>query len=516
MSWTDLRAGVDYSQLDERGIIKEGTVIDEHTVLVGRYLKNAETGGLKDASLMPTVFTKGRVDKVAVIHQASGTLLIKVRVLEERIPELGDKFSSRHGQKGTMGMLLNAVDMPCTAEGMVPDVMVNPHCIPSRMTIAQLLEQIFGKLGAITGAKMNATSFMNDDQSLKAIGDVLEALGIQRQGEEIMYSGTTGKMFTTSVFIGPLYFMRLKHLTQDKINSRASGRKEIRTHQPTGGRGNEGGMRIGEMERDALVAHGVTDFLQESMMKRSDGTSFVVCNGCGTIPIYNPGQNLYVCPTCDGPLKFQGETADTLGLILPVKKSRATFSTIEVPYALKLLDQELTTFMNAGFRFVTARHMRHFRDTEEIEDELATAEMSPPKLEVAEPDVEPEEDDEAELEKNLALAEENANNNELAKHDELLMNVTIKPPPTESASGESGSPASGESASGESASGESASGESASGDSASLAPTEFEDLSNPPQPVRQGPMLRITEETPEQSGGNNKVSEDDVKIIHIA
>ena len=548
MPWTDLRAGVDYSQLDERGIIKEGTVIDEHTVLVGRYLKNVETGGLKDASLMPTVFTKGRVDKVAVIHQASGALLVKVRIIEERIPELGDKFSSRHGQKGTMGMLLDAVDMPRTAEGIVPDVMVNPHCIPSRMTIAQLLEQIFGKLGAITGAKMNATSFMNDDLSLKAIGDVLESLGIQRQGEEIMYSGTTGKMFTTSVFIGPLYFMRLKHLTQDKINSRAAGRKEIRTHQPTGGRGNEGGMRIGEMERDALVAHGVTDFLQESMMRRSDGTSFVVCNGCGTIPIYNPGQNLYVCPTCDGPLKFQGETADTLGLILPVKKSRATFSTIEVPYALKLLDQELTTFMNAGFRFVTARHMRRFRDTEEIEDELATAEMSPPKLEaVAKPEVEPasEEEDEAELDKNLALAEENADKNELAKHDELLMNVSVKPTPTESASGESGSPASGtaespsgesgspasasaESASAESASAESASAESASAESASvesasaesasaesLAPTEFEDLSNPPKPVRQGPMLRITEETTKQSGGNN-VSENDVKIIHIA
>jgi hypothetical protein len=383
---------------------------------------------------------------------------------------------------------------------------------------------------------------MNDDQSLKAIGDVLEALGIQRQGEEIMYSGMTGKMFTTSVFIGPLYFMRLKHLTQDKINSRAAGRKEIRTHQPTGGRGNEGGMRIGEMERDALVAHGVTDFLQESMMKRSDGTSFVVCNGCGTIPIYNPGQNLYVCPTCDGPLKFQGETADTLGLILPVKKSRATFSTIEVPYALKLLDQELTTFMNAGFRFVTARHMRRFRDTEEMEDELAAAEMSPPKPKVAEPEVKSasEEADEAELDKNLALAEKNAAENEIAKHDELLMNVTIKPPPT--ASGESGSPASGESASasGESASGESAGSESASGESASasssgesassesaspesassesarsesasespsaaedsLAPSEFEDLSQKPKSAKQGPMLRITEiETPAHAGG---------------
>jgi len=156
--------------------------------------------------------------------------------------------------------------------------------------------------------------------------------------------------------------MRLKHLTQDKLNSRAKGRKEIRTHQPTGGRGNEGGMRIGEMERDALIAHGVTEFLQESMMKRSDGTTFWICNGCGTIPIYNEAQKLFVCATCDGPLTYQGETADTLGLVLPVKKSRTTFSQIEVPYALKLLEQELTTYANASVRFLTEKHVRAFRD----------------------------------------------------------------------------------------------------------------------------------------------------------
>lgn len=509
LAWTTLKAGVDYSQLDEFGVIKEGTVITDKTVLVGRYLTNPETGAITDASLLPTVFTKGRVDRVVVLHQADGMRLVRVRIFEERVPELGDKFcltpdhdvltanrgwipisdvtcedrvevydpanksvaqtsplevlafehsgemfeievqdgvaqtvtaehrlyihdaagerfskasevydakncgrvalighdgahipiqtirridanpsghvyclrvpteiflvrhngivswtgnSSRHGQKGTMGMLLDAQDMPRTAEGIVPDVVVNPHCIPSRMTIAQMLEQLFGKLGAMIGAKMNATSFMNDEQSFKAIGDALQALGFQRDGEEIMYSGMTGVMFTGSVFIAPLYFMRLKHLTQDKMNSRSTGRKEIRTHQPTGGRGNEGGMRIGEMERDSLIAHGVTDFLEETMMKRSDGTSFWVCNGCGTIPIYNEAQNLFVCPLCDGPLTYQGATADTLGLVLPVKKSRTTFSHVEVPYALKLLDQELTTFMNAGFRFLTEKNSRTFRD----------------------------------------------------------------------------------------------------------------------------------------------------------
>jgi len=366
LTWSDIRAGYDYSSLDEYGVIKEGTVIHDKTVLVGRYMTSAETGAIIDASLLPTVFTRGTVDKVVVLHMANGMRLVRIRILEERVPELGDKFSSRHGQKGTIGMLLDAQDMPRTADGLVPDVIVNPHCIPSRMTIAQLLEQVFGKFGAIHGAKMNATSFMNDEQSFNAIAEALESLGVQRDGEEIMYSGMTGKMFTTSIFMGPLYFMRLKHLTQDKINARPSGRKEIRTHQPTGGRGNEGGMRIGEMERDVLIAHGAASFLQESMMKRSDGTSFYVCNGCGTIPIYNQQHNLYVCALCDGPLTFQGDSADTLGLVLPVKKSRVTFSQIEIPYAMKLLDQELTTFMNAGLRFVTSKGLRHFREPNEL------------------------------------------------------------------------------------------------------------------------------------------------------
>ncbi len=362
LSWTDLKPGYDYTGLDENGIIREGTIIHDKTVLVGRYMTMRETGQVKDSSVLPTVFTKGRVDKVVVLHQANGLRLVKVRILEERVPELGDKYSTRHGQKGTMGMLLDAVDMPRTADGMVPDVMVNPHCIPSRMTMAQMLEQLFGRLGAEVGAKINATSFMNDDQSLNAMGNALEMLGIHKTGEEIMYSGITGKMFSTSVFMGPMHFMRLKHLAQDKINARGAGRREVRTHQPTGGRGNEGGMRIGEMERDVLIAHGITGFLQESMMKRSDGTSFWICNGCGTIPVVNEAEGLFVCPLCDGPLQYQGVTAETIGLVLPTNKSRVTFSKVEMPYALKLLDHELETFMNAGFRFVTAKTARGFRE----------------------------------------------------------------------------------------------------------------------------------------------------------
>jgi ribA/ribD-fused uncharacterized protein len=216
---------------------------------------------------------------------------------------------------------------------------------------------------------------MNDESSYSAISNALEMLGFQRDGEEILYSGMTGKMFTSSVFMGPLQFMRLKHLTQDKVNSRPVGRKEQRTHQPTGGRGNEGGMRIGEMERDVLIAHGTTSFLQESMMKRSDGTSFIVCNGCGTIPIYNEPQGLYVCSLCDGPVTFQGDTLESLGLVLPVRKSRTTFSKVEMPYSMKLLTQELNTFMNAGMRFITEKSSRTFRTiTTQSAGELPTDE----------------------------------------------------------------------------------------------------------------------------------------------
>lgn len=361
-AWTDLKMGSDYSQLDEHGIIKEKTVIHDKTVLVARYLKDPETGQLRDASLMPTVFTKGRVDKVVVIHQNDGRRIVHVRILEERIPELGDKFSTRHGQKGTMGMMLDAQDMPRAANGMVPDVVVNPHCIPSRMTIAQLLEQTFGKLGAIVGAKMNATTFMNNESSFSLISSALEELGMNSQGEEILYSGITGKMFTSSVFMGPLYFMRLKHLTSDKVNSRSAGRKEMRTHQPTGGRGNEGGMRMGEMERDSVITHGMADFLKESYMKRSDGTTMWVCNGCGQIPIYNEDIQLFVCPSCDGPLEFNGNSEQTLSLVVPIHKSRTTFSRIELPYALKLMDQELQTYASMGLRFVTERYARRFRE----------------------------------------------------------------------------------------------------------------------------------------------------------
>ena len=362
-AWTDLKPGFDYSKLDENGIIKEGEFIEDHTVLVGRYLENPENHSIKDASVMPTVFTKGRVESVVVINQNNGFRLVRVRILQERIPELGDKFGSRHGQKGTMGMIIPAENMPHTAEGIIPDVIVNPHGLTSRMTVAQLIECLFGRMGCEVAAKCNGTSFFNREDIVKTVGDSLMNMGLHPHTENIMYCGTTGKQLPCSIFMGPLYFMRMKHLTSDKINSRGEGRREMRTHQPTGGRGNEGGMRIGEMERDAISAHGVSLFLQESMMKRSDATNFWICNGCGTIPIYNEKEKLFVCPMCDGPVEFSGSTAETLTLIQPLKRSRVTFSKVEMPYALKLLEQEVTTYTGSGLRFITEKSVGRLRDS---------------------------------------------------------------------------------------------------------------------------------------------------------
>ena len=362
-SWTSLRPGLDYSKLDERGIIRENEIVDAQTVLVGRYMVIPDTNDIKDASVTPGLYTKGRVDSVVVLHQ-DDKLLVKVRVIEMRVPVLGDKFSSRHGQKGTIGMLVPAADLPRTAEGLVPDVMVNPGGLISRMTVAQLVEMVAGRLSVEVAAKINATTFCNGGDYVRQIGDILELVGVSRAGDNVLYSGLTGAQIRTDIFMCPLYFMRLKHLTDDKVNSRGAGRREMRTHQPTGGRANEGGLRAGEMERDSLIAHSVTLFQQETMMKRGDATNFWICNGCGRIPIYNEAEGLFVCPGCDGPLVYNGVTPETLTLQLPTKQSRVTFSKIAMPYALKLVDQELSTFANAGFRFVAEGSISRLRESE--------------------------------------------------------------------------------------------------------------------------------------------------------
>jgi DNA-directed RNA polymerase beta subunit len=302
-NWKDLKPGLDYSKLDERGIVKEGEYVDENTVIVGAYMMSTVGGTINDASKTPQVWTRGRVEKVVVMVNNMGLRLVKIRVVQDRMPELGDKFSNRHGQKGTIGAMLRGYDMPRTESGLIPDMIMNPHAIPSRMTIAQNLEQLMGKTAALSGAIGDGTSFMNDGSPQEAIGGILEELGFEKYGNEVMYNGATGEQIPAAIFIGPVYGMRLKHMVEDKWNARGKGKKEVRTHQPTGGRGAQGGLKIGEMDRDAIIAHRGMSFVKESFMERSDGAKFPICVACGTIPIYNPRLGIAICSLCDGPVK---------------------------------------------------------------------------------------------------------------------------------------------------------------------------------------------------------------------
>ncbi len=377
-SWLDLKPGLDYGKLDpETGIIREGEYVTADTVLVARY-SFTRGGQPKDASLTPQVFTTGLVEKVVVLTNNVGKRLVKIRVVQDRVPELGDKFSNRHGQKGTLNVAYRGHDMPRTADGIVPDMIMNPSAIPSRMTVGQLIEQIMGLSAANFGAIANATAFMNNGSPHPLVETILEANGIQKVGNQVLYNGTTGEQMEADIFMGIVYGMRLKHMTIDKMNSRGQGRKEMKTRQPTGGRGNEGGLKIGEMDRDAILAHGIASFMQESMMLRSDGSSFIVCNGCGTIPIYNVKKNFYLCPMCDGPIEYSGDTSDTLEPIPPASKSQATFSKIEIPYASKLFVQELETFLNMGTRFLTSGQVAKLHGIESVQRENPQLQVSGP------------------------------------------------------------------------------------------------------------------------------------------
>ena len=353
VSWKVLKPGLDYTKLDENGYIKVGEYCDENTVIVGAY-RIDEMGVAVDASLRPQVWTHGRVEKIVITVDNKGLRLVKVRVVQDRIPELGDKFSNRHGQKGTIGAMLRGHDMPRTVNGIVPDMIMNPHAIPSRMTIAQNIEQLLGKAVMMCGGVGDATAFMNDGSPEPEIGSILSKFGYERYGNEVLYNGATGEQIEATIFIGPVYGMRLKHMVEDKWQARGKGRKEQMTHQPTGGRGQQGGLKIGEMDRDSLIAHSITGFHRESFMDRSDGTIMPLCTSCGTIPIYNPALKIAVCSLCDGPVKFVGDSAFNREMLPPTTKPKSNIVQVEMPYATKVLTQELESFVNIGMRYITS------------------------------------------------------------------------------------------------------------------------------------------------------------------
>ena len=267
------KEGLNYELLDADGIIKVNSMIDDTTVIVGLVSPitnaNGQITGYRDVSIEPKRGQRGRVDAVYRYATPDGLRGVKIRVAEEREPIIGDKMASRHSQKGTVGIIMREEDMPFTSRGSRPDLIFNPHGIPTRMTVGQFLEAASNKVGLQVGSFIDATPFTSS-QRVRDLRLAMTSLGFEPNGQDILYNGMTGEMMNVEVFTGPIYYQRLKHMVEDKINYRTTGPKTLLTHQPTQGRGNEGGLRIGEMERDALISHGMSKFLNESLMERSD------------------------------------------------------------------------------------------------------------------------------------------------------------------------------------------------------------------------------------------------------
>ena len=347
-----LKPGFDYSDLDKYGLIKENTILNDKKVLIGKVTTNLENPDVSsDASVFPKKGQLGYVDKSFITEGEEGFRLAKIRVRDERVPAIGDKFCSRCGQKGTIGLVIPEEDMPFTEEGIRPDIIINPHALPSRMTIGQLVETLMGKACAMYGGFGDCTAFMNKGQKTEQFGKMLTNVGFHSSGNQLLYNGQSGEQMYSQIFIGPTYYMRLKHMVKDKINYRARGPRTVLTRQTVQGRANDGGLRIGEMERDGIIAHGASKFLQESMLVRGDEYFMAVCNKTGMIAIYNDSYNLFLSPYADGPIRFTGTLSDGLN-IQNVSKYGRSFSILRVPYSFKLLIQELQT-MNVQMRLIT-------------------------------------------------------------------------------------------------------------------------------------------------------------------
>jgi DNA-directed RNA polymerase II subunit RPB2 len=347
--------GYDYSNLDASGLVLENTMVTEKSVLIGQVVTNSKNPGkVVDASIRPKKGQIGYVDKTYITEAANPDIpsrIAKVRIREDRTPNIGDKFASRCGQKGTVGLIIPEKDMPFTADGVRPDLIVNPHAFPSRMTIGQFVETIMAKACVVYGAFGDCTAFVNLGNKHATFGSMLQKENYSSTGTQILYNGATGEQIESEIFIGPTYYMRLKHMVKDKINFRARGPNTNLTRQPVQGRANDGGLRIGEMERDGVIAHGATRFLQESMLVRGDNYYMAICNKTGMAAIYNPDSDVFMSPMADGPIQFNDALTDNPKLVNITRFGRS-FSVVQIPYSLKLLIQELQT-MNCVMRVIT-------------------------------------------------------------------------------------------------------------------------------------------------------------------
>jgi DNA-directed RNA polymerase II subunit RPB2 len=346
------KPGFDYNQLDESGMIRPNTGVDDKTVLIGLVGYSKETPDeVADHSIFPKKGQIGYVDRTYVTQNDEGRRIAKVRIREERQPAIGDKFASRCGQKGTIGTLISEENMPFTKDGIRPDLIINPHALPSRMTIGQLIECVMSKLACINGCSVDSTSFLNKNSNNEEIGTLLNAHNFHSTGNELLYNGMTGEQIESDIFIGPTYYMRLKHMVKDKINYRAAGPRTLLTRQTNHGRANDGGLRIGEMERDGIIGHGMSSFLFDAMMKRGDEYSVVICNHTGTIAIFNKDTDNYYSPMVDGPINYDMDNTTITPKI--ITKYGKEFSVVNIPYSFKLLIQELTA-INVQMRLITS------------------------------------------------------------------------------------------------------------------------------------------------------------------
>lgn len=317
-----------YQFMEDDGIISREAPANGNDVLVGRtspprFLEEYREFEVKGPTRRDTSITmrpteRGVVDDIFLTMSSQGSELVQVKIRDERIPELGDKFASRHGQKGVIGMVISQEDMPFTEDGVVPDVIINPHALPSRMTVGQLVESLAGKVSALTGETMDGTPFNNVKQ--EELGRVLTKLGLHYSGKETMYNGVTGEKFETEVFIGVVYYQKLHHMVADKMHARARGQVAMLTRQPTEGRSRGGGLRFGEMERDCLIGYGASMLLKDRLLEESDKSVIYVCERCGYLSYYDFRQRKYVCKICE---------------------DKASIYSVTVSYAFKLLIQEL-------------------------------------------------------------------------------------------------------------------------------------------------------------------------------